>query len=383
MPQPTLELPAVLSEATSQQPAARAALAAALSDPLHAYLFAGPPGAGKRAAARAFAAELLAAGAAEPDDARRRALATPSPHPDLVWLAPQGNQHLVDDVREQVIVAAAYRPFEGARRVFVIQAAEAMADESQNALLKTLEEPAPFVHLLLITSEPTALLETVRSRCQVVRFAPLSQEAVEANLAERALGEDAEERRAAARLSGGDADRAAFLLSDQGRELRNAAEACVAAALSGKLVDAPWRALLTAAEAAGAQAGDEARQRSAATGEHGGGDVRPARRRSREAEEAAKRAARRARTGALDLGLALIAAWLRDLAAAGEGAESLVLGCDRLAELGSAASAVDPRRARRGAELVMDTRRRLEVNVGEELALEALIFRLEALLRGT
>jgi DNA polymerase-3 subunit delta' len=379
MPQPTLDLPALLSEATSHQPAARAALAAALGDPLHAYLFAGPPGAGKRGVARAFAAELLAAGAPEPDDARRRALAAPSPHPDLVWLAPQGNQHLVDEVREQVIVAAAYRPFEGERRVFVIEAAEAMADESQNALLKTLEEPAPFVHLLLITSEPTALLETVRSRCQMVRFAPLSQEAVEANLAERALGEGAEERRAAARLSGGDADRAAFLLSEQGRELRDAAEACFAAALSGELGGAPRRALLTAAEAAGAQAGDEARQRSAATAEDGP----RGRRRSREAEEATRRAARRARTGALDLGLALIAAWLRDLAAVGEGAESLVLDCDRLAELRASAPGVDPRRARRGAELVMDTRRRLEVNVGEELALEALIFRLEALLRDT
>jgi DNA polymerase-3 subunit delta' len=349
---------------------------------MHAYLFAGPPGAGKRAGARAFAAELLATGAPDPDDARRRALAEPSPHPDLVWLAPQGNQHLVDEVREQVIVAAAYRPFEGTRRLFVIEAAEAMADESQNALLKTLEEPAPFVHLLLITSEPTALLETVRSRCQLVRFVPLTQEAVEENLAERALGDDTEERRAAARLGGGDADRAAFLLSDGGRELRRAAEACAEAALSGELIDAPWRALLTAAEAAGAQAGDEARQRSAAA-EHEDADGPGTRRRAREAEEAARRAARRARTGALDLGLALIAAWLRDLAAMGEGAESLVLGCDRLAEFRGAADGVDPRRARRGAELVMETRRRLEVNVGEELALEALIFRLEALLTDT
>ncbi len=383
MPQPTLELAAALREVTGHQPAARAALAAALGDPLHAYLFAGPPGAGKRAAARAFAAELLAAGAPDPDDARRRALASPSPHPDLVWLAPQGTQHLVDEVREQVIVAASYRPFEGERRVFAIEAAEAMADESQNALLKTLEEPAPFVHLLLITSEPTALLETVRSRCQMIRFAPLTQEAVEENLAERALGGGADERRAAARLSGGDADRAAFLLSEGGRELRQAVESCVEAALSGELIDAPWRALLTAAEATGAQAGDEARQRSAAAGEQGAGEGTSTRRRSREAEEAARRATRRARTGALDLGLALIAAWLRDLAAVGEGAEANVLGVDRLAELRTAAEGVDPRRARRGAELVMDTRRRLEVNVGEELALEALVFRLEALLRAT
>jgi DNA polymerase-3 subunit delta' len=384
MPQPALELPRTLGDATEDQPAARAALAAALADPLHAYLLAGPPGSGKRVAARAFAAELLAAGAPDPDDIRRRVLADPSPHPDLVWLSPQGNQHLVDEVRERVIVAAAYRPFEGTRRAFVIEAAEAMADESQNALLKTLEEPGPFVHLVLITSEPAALLETVRSRCQAVRFAPLAQEAVEAQLTERGLGDGDQERRAAARLGGGDADRAAFLLGEQGRALRDAARACVSAAQTGELGDAPWQALLSAAEAAGEQAAQDARERSASAAGADGADGPEARRRSRDSEEAAKRAARRARTRALDLGLMLVAAWLRDLAATGEGAEAMVLNCDRLDQLRAAAppAAIDPRRARRGAELVMETRRRLDVNVGEELALEALVFRLEALLRG-
>ena len=83
-------------DATEHQPAAGAALAAALGSPTHAYLLTGPPGSGKRAAARAFAAELLAEGAPDPADARRRALADPSPHPDLVWLEPPGAQHLVE-----------------------------------------------------------------------------------------------------------------------------------------------------------------------------------------------------------------------------------------------------------------------------------------------
>ena len=76
------------------------------------------------------------------DDARRRALIDPSPHPDLVWLRPPGAQHLVDEMRESVIRAASLRPAEGEHRVFVIEEAEALRDESQNALLKTLEEPA-------------------------------------------------------------------------------------------------------------------------------------------------------------------------------------------------------------------------------------------------
>ncbi len=102
--------------------------------------------------------------------------------------------------------------------------------------------------------------------------------------------------------------------------------------------------------------------------------------RGREAEEGARRVARRARTEALDLGLALIAAALRDLAAAAEGAEDLLLNVDRAEEIRSDARDLDARRARRGAELAIDTRRRLQVNVAEELAVEALVFRLEALL---
>jgi DNA polymerase-3 subunit delta' len=377
----TLAVPEALLDATADQPGARAALAAALAAPAHAYLFAGPPGSGKRIAARAFVAELLAAGAPDPDDARRRALADPSPHPDLAWLAPQGTQHLVDDVRERVITASAYRPFEGARRAFVIEAAEALATEAQNALLKTLEEPASFVHLVLITSQPAAVLETVRSRCQTVRFTPLGDAAVEARLSQLGLGADDRERRAAARLSGGDADRAAFLLGPDGRELRAGAQECVEAALSGDLPDRPWSALLRAADAAGARASDAALARASALAEDAAEvEGAAARRRSREAEEASRRAARRARTEGLDLGLALIAAWLRDLAAAAEGAEDLLLNADRTAEL-RAAPETDPRRARRAAELVMETRRRLQVNVGEELALEALLFRMEAVLR--
>jgi DNA polymerase-3 subunit delta' len=377
-----MEIPEALRNATEHQPAARAALAAALAEPVHAYLLAGPPGSGKRAAARAFAAELITAGSPDPDEARRRALADPSPHPDLVWLAPQGTQHLVEEVRGSVITAAAYRPFEGERRVFVIEGADAMADESQNALLKTLEEPAAYVHLILITSEPAALLETVRSRCQAVRFAPLADEAVEARLAELGLGEDEAERSAAARLAMGDPDRAAFLVSADGHALRDAAERCVAGARSGELADAPWTGLLEAAEAAGTQAGEAARERIASLEAQAGEGGSPAvRRRERETTDAARRVARRARTEALDLGLALVAAWLRDLAAVAEGADDLVLNTDRASALGKMAAGLDGRRTRRGAELVMDTRRRLQVNVAEELALEALVFRLEALLR--
>jgi len=369
-----LQLPDPVREATADQPRARVALAAALAaGPLHAYLFRGPAGSGKSAAARAFAAEVLAEGASDPEESRRRALLDPSPHPDLVWVAPSGSQHMVEEIRERVIRAAVYRPFEGGRRVFVIERAEAMRDESQNALLKTLEEPPPFAHLILLSSEPEALLETITSRCQDVEFAPLPAEAVERVLA----GEGPpEEVAAAARLAGGNPERARLLLSEHGRRLRAGAEALAHAARSGEVEGAPWGQLLKTAESVGAEAEDAAR--AALERESEGGRRIGA----RELAEETKRVGRRRRTEALDLGLGLCAAWFRDLGALGAAAPEAVLAGDRLDRLEADASGLDPLRAREAVELVQDTRRRLDLNVSEELALEALFFRLARALAG-
>jgi DNA polymerase-3 subunit delta' len=361
-----------LLEVTEHQGRARVALAAALAgEPSHAYLFRGPRGSGKRAAARSFAAEILAAAAADPEDARRRALLDPSPHPDLVWLAPSGAQHMVEEVRERVIRAAAYKPFEGGKRVFVVEAAEAMRDESQNALLKTLEEPPGFVHLILLSSEQEGLLETVGSRCQTIDFVPLPASVLEGELT--AAG-DPDEIAAAAGLAAGDLERARLLLSERGRELRAEAERCVGAALDGRCANAPWKSLLDGAQAAGAEV--EATAREALEEEAQSGIKRSA----KEIGDGAKRAGRRRRTEILALGYELCSAWLRDLAAVAAGAEEVVFNRDRLELLRSQAANLDPSAARRGAELVQEARRGLELNVSEELALEALFFRLEALL---
>jgi DNA polymerase III subunit delta' len=371
-----------LDGCAEHQPRARVALTAALaSGPSHAYLFRGPRGAGKRAVARAFAAEILAADVADPDDARRRALLDPSPHPDLVWLTPRGAQHMVEEVREQVIRASSYRPFEGEKRVFVIEAAEAMRDESQNALLKTLEEPPGFAHLILLTAEPAQLLETIVSRCQPIEFAPLPPEAIEGQL-EGAADEVA----AAARLSGGDLERARFLLSDAGRQLR-------AAALGwGRAVGADSADALTrrasGEPAPTAPSGTPLREAAEAAGEEAEGATRKAledeaevgvKRSAKDIADEAKRAGRRRRTEMLDLGLELVASWFRDLAAVAADADDVVFNRDRLDEL-QAAAGFDPSRPRRAVELVEDTRRRLDLNVSEELALEALGFRLAAVL---
>jgi DNA polymerase-3 subunit delta' len=368
-------VPEGLAEATRHQPRARATLAAALAaGPGHAYLLRGPRGSGKRTAARAFAAELLALGAPDPEDARRRALLDPSPHPDLVWMRPPGAQHLVEEIRESVIRAASLSPAEGERRVFVIEEAEALRDESQNALLKTLEEPAPFAHLILVASDPELLAGTIVSRCAPVEFTPLSPDAVLEALGPEADGGAA----AAARLSGGDVELARLLLTKRGDALRASAEGAARAALAGGQ-DEPWRAFLEVAEEAGAEAGAEEERRLLEEAE---GMSRRGRsgKLTREAVEQVKRVERRARTRALDLALGLCSAWFRDLAAVAAGAEDVVLNIDRLDALREDAAGMDPASARFALEWVLDTRRRLRLNVSEELALEALWLRLHSTL---
>jgi DNA polymerase III subunit delta' len=371
----TPSIPEALADATRHQPRARATLVAALASPGHAYLFRGPRGAGKAAAARAFAAELLAEGATDPEDARRRALLDPSPHPDLAWLRPPGAQHLVDDVRESVIRASSLSPAEGGRRVFVIEEAEDLRDESQNALLKTLEEPAPFAHLILICSEPELLAETILSRCAPVEFGPLAPDAV---LEALGVGEEAA---AAARLSGGDVELARLLLGERGTALRATAEAAARAARSPNAPSEPWRALLDAASEAGQEAGAAEERRLLEEAETTARSGRKGKL-TREAIEQVKRTERRARTQALDLALALCCAWYRDLAAIASGADDVVLNADRREQLAEDAEGLDAASARAAVEWVLDTRRRLRVNVSEELALEALWLRLAAALSG-
>ncbi len=380
---PSGELSDSLTAATAEQPAARAAISAALRrGPSHAYAFVGPTGSGKSATARAFAAELLATGADDPADARRRGLIDPSPHPDLTWLRPPGNQHLVEDVRREIIAAVSYRPFEGQARVFVVEAADAMAEESQNALLKTLEEPPGYAHLILITAEPAALLETVRSRCSTVTFAPLPPASLQRRLAAELPGHSAAELEALTRLAGGDLGRARLLGSPTGQRLRAHSEGSARAAVSGELLSRPWADLIKLAAESGKQRAaaviDAASERAA---EFGKG--RDATRIRRDGEDAAKRADRRARTEAIDLSLGLVANWFADLAAVAEGAPEVVKNSDRGDQLAADSRGIDPLGARRSAELAMETRRRLRVNVNEDLALDALFHRASGLLRNT
>ncbi|HEV2924382.1 MAG TPA: hypothetical protein VGW98_10135 [Solirubrobacteraceae bacterium] len=357
-------------------PHARAVLIPALAphgNPSHAYLFHGPAGTGKRTIARAFAAALLADGAADPQGVRDRV--GRDAHPDLTWVTPSGAaEMLVSDVEEPVVAAATRTPFESTRRVFVIEGVDTMNDQAANRMLKTLEEPPSFAHLLLLTDRREDVLPTIASRCQLVRFDPLPSRSV----AEGLEGVAGDRAQASARLASGNARLAVRLASEEGGALRASAEDFVRSALAGSTAGRPWMGLLELAKAAGAGAGEREQEQMASELE-----LLPSKERKRyerERMEASRRGERRVRTRTLDLALRLAELWLRDLLCICEGAPELVYAVDRRPELEHDAQGRNGARLRGGIEAIGDSRLSLSLNVSEELALEALAYRLQALL---
>ena len=354
-------------------PHARAVLGAALKDePAHAYLLHGPAGSGKREAARAFAAELLARNAKDPDNAKLRA--QHGAHPDLTWVTPSGaHEMLRRDVAESVVSAAAHTPFEAPYRVFVLERADTMNDEAANALLKTLEEPPSYAVLILLTDKLTQVLPTIASRCQPVRFDPPAPGQLAQTLQSRGVPPETAE--AAAKLSLGDGEKALQLALGDGPALRQAAEAFARAPLHHTTGETrPWRAVLDRARQQGAKAKEEVEQ--ALKEELSYLPKKEHKRRETEFTERARRADRRAATQALDHALQLAGLWYRDLACVAAGAPELAFNSDRADALNEDAGK-DPRALRTAQELVDDTRARLILNVSEELACEALAYRLE------
>jgi DNA polymerase III subunit delta' len=367
----------VLPELESH-PHARAVLSPALgaeARPSHAYLFHGPGGAGKRSAARALAAELLASGSLDPVGARGRVAS--GSHPDLTWVTPSGaHEILVSDIDGPVVSAASRTPFESERRVFVIERVDELGPQAANRMLKTLEEPPTFVHLILLTERLAEVLPTIRSRCQLVRFDAPSEQQVAGEL--EGLGLSQSTALACARLSLGDATRAKALVSPDGSALREQAEAFAGAALHGEVGRTrPWTGMLAAVRARGESIRVEMEGRLAVELELYPQSDR--RRVQTEWAERARRARRRGETETLDLGLSLVSLWYADLARLEWDGADLVRNCDRKAEL-LADRGRNPHALRAAVEAVEDTRLRFKLNVSEDLACEALAYRLERLL---
>ena len=210
---------------------ARAALRGTLPPSL---IFAGPAGVGKHMAAAALAqlvncTDPRLPGPSDDDgypdacgecqQCRRIARRV---HGDVLFLEPGDTGSIKIDQIRDAVESASYRPFEGRRRVVIINDAEAIVDAAQDALLKTLEEPPNATAFLLVTSAPETLLPTIRSRCQRLRFGRLSPADVAGVLIRHHAYEPADAHAAAA-LCDGSVGRALEGASEDFREARGAA----------------------------------------------------------------------------------------------------------------------------------------------------------------
>ena len=341
-----------------EQTEAKKLLTSALADgDAHAFLFHGPAGVGKEAAAFAFAGALLG-------DPRRVAERT---HPDLRVVEPLGDMIRIDVIRE-LHHDLHLRPFEADRRVYLLLGAHLLNDEAADALLKDLEEPPLYATIVLVADELGPIPETVRSRCQLVPFGRLPERAVRAFLAEHAPELSENEATAIARVAAGRLDRANRLIDPAVRPRR----AALIAAARGTYLDPTFRsgdASSTLLEAIGLS-GASAREAEEAVVE--GLDLSPV-----EAEKRVKRVQRGAEREEMLAQLEELAAWYRDLVVVAHGAEATVVHADHLVELRADVALDLGRGPERAAALVRESWRSAEeFNVNAGLWLDALFVQL-------
>lgn len=308
--------------------------------PSHAYLFSGPPSSGKYEAAMEFAASVLCSN--DSCDTCRRI--REGVHPDVLIFEPEGTSYLVEQIRTQVVPEASLVPVEANHRFLIIRKAELLNAASSNALLKTLEEPLGHVTFILL-STPDAVLETIRSRCQVVTFDSLSPAEMVRRL--EAAGFDSEEAQRAARVAGGRIDRA----------LRNVLTA------RDRVLAIPTR-LRTGPLASAIEAGAEIRS---LVDDYA-------------SEEGERARVRRERGELLIDCLDILDSWYRDVALIQAGADdALLVNPEWRDQLEQEAQILGPTTPLRAHDYISQTRREWSRNPREDLWLERLMVALHAL----
>jgi DNA polymerase-3 subunit delta' len=267
------------------------------------------------------------------------------------------------------------RPFEAARRVYLVFGADTMNEDAADALLKDLEEPPSYAVIVLVARDLGPLPETIRSRCQLVPFRRLSERAVREEIRRRAPDLPDDEVTTLSRAAAGRLDRAARLLDPAAASRREALLAVARAVYLDAAFDAgdAAQALLEGIAERGAEAKEHAEDAVAVLELSG-----------REAEQRVRRAQRGAERDELLAALEELEWWYRDLVVLAAGAEAAVVHVDRLDELRADATRERAQGAERACvHLRAAWREAEELQLSVPLALEALLVRLRRELAGS
>jgi DNA polymerase III subunit delta' len=356
----------------------------------HAWLFTGPPGAGRNQAARAFAAALQCVspdralggipGCGFCDGCHTSLIGT---HADVTSVAAVGSQILADDMRDTVRKSFT-SPATGRWQIILVEDAERLNEKSANAVLKAVEEPAPRTVWLLCAPSIEDVLPTIRSRCRHLNLSTPSVEAV-ADMLVRREGVEPAAAMAAARATQGHVDRARRLATDPAARERRAAVlklplrvedvgGCLRAAQ--ELVDA---AADDAKQLAEEMDGKETEELKAAMGASQGGRMpRGTAGVMKDLEDRQKRRRTRTQRDSLDLALTDLTAFYRDVLALQLGSRVAIANADAEDALERLARGSSPETTLRRIEAIGACREALDRNVAPLLAVEAMTMALRA-----
>ncbi|MEU0386788.1 DNA polymerase III subunit delta' [Streptomyces chartreusis] len=356
----------------------------------HAWLFTGPPGAGRNQAARAFAAALQCVspdralggspGCGFCDGCHTALIGT---HADVTTVAAVGTQILADDMRDTVRKSFT-SPANGRWQVILVEDAERLNEKSANAVLKAVEEPAPRTVWLLCAPSIEDVLPTIRSRCRHLNLSTPRVDAI-ADMLVRREGIEPDVAAAAARATQGHVDRARRLATDPAARERRAAVLRLplrvediggALKAAQELVDAAAEDAKQLAEETDAKETEELR---AALGAAQGGRMpRGTAGVIKDLEDKQKRRRTRTQRDSLDLALTDLTAFYRDVLALQLGSRVAIANADAEDALERLARGSSPESTLRRIEAIAACRDALDRNVAPLLAVEAMTMALRA-----
>ncbi|MGI5368394.1 DNA polymerase III subunit delta' [Streptomyces iakyrus] len=356
----------------------------------HAWLFTGPPGAGRNQAARAFAAALQCVspdralggspGCGFCDGCHTALIGT---HADVTTVAAVGTQILADDMRDTVRKSFT-SPATGRWQIILVEDAERLNEKSANAVLKAVEEPAPRTVWLLCAPSIEDVLPTIRSRCRHLNLSTPRVDAV-ADMLVRREGIEPDVAAAAARATQGHVDRARRLATDPAARARRAAVLRLplrvediggALKAAQELVDAAAEDAKQLAEETDSK---ETEELKAALGAAQGGRMpRGTAGVMKDLEDKQKRRRTRTQRDSLDLALTDLTAFYRDVLALQLGSRVAIANADAEDALERLARGSSPESTLRRIEAIAACRDALDRNVAPLLAVEAMTMALRA-----